>query len=159
MIVEKKMVPPIKVNKTTNHPDKFSVLFFGIDSISRLNLMRTMPLTYKYLNSKPKEWIDLEGYTKMGDNTFPNLIAILTGMTVDQLRKNCWKSHSSKIDDCPFIWKEFSNQSYITAYLEDHPGISTFNYEKYGFLNNPTDYYSRPYLMGGKKFLKTQVSS
>lgn len=150
MVVEKIKLPPKK-------NDKFSVLFFGIDSISRLNLIRTMPETVNYL--KQKDWLGLEGYTKMGDNTFPNLIAILTGLTPEQLRKTCWKTPKQKMDDCPFIWKDYQNQSYITAYVEDTPKIGTFNFQKYGFLNQPTNYYTRPYLLGGAKFLRTKVSS
>lgn len=40
-----------------------SVLMVGIDSISRLNLIRAMPLTHKYLNDTG--WFELKGYNKV----------------------------------------------------------------------------------------------
>ncbi|MGR0295442.1 DUF229 domain-containing protein, partial [Klebsiella pneumoniae] len=87
---------------------KMSVLLIGIDSISRLNLIRTMPKTVKYLDSNG--WVDLRGYNKVDDNTFPNLMAILTGKTVDQVRSSCWPTPNTRMDDCPFVWKDFSDR-------------------------------------------------
>lgn len=40
-----------------------SVLMLGIDSISRLNLIRAMPLTSQYLNDTG--WFELMGYNKV----------------------------------------------------------------------------------------------
>lgn len=142
--------------KNSSRSNQYSVLLFGIDSISRLNFMRTMPETFQFLEKN--QWLHLEGYTKMGDNTFPNLIAILTGLTTEQLRKKCWRSEENKLDNCPFIWKDYKNNSYITSYVEDTPKIGTFNYNKYGFLNSPTDYYTRPLMLAGEKYLKVQVN-
>lgn len=41
-----------------------SVLLIGIDSVSRLNLMRAMPKTYEYLQSHG--WFEMAGYNKVG---------------------------------------------------------------------------------------------
>lgn len=40
-----------------------SVLFIGIDSISRLNLIRAMPKTAQYVYDN--EWFELSGYNKV----------------------------------------------------------------------------------------------
>ena len=40
-----------------------SVLILGIDSVSRLNLMRAMPNTTKYLHDN--NWFELAGYNKV----------------------------------------------------------------------------------------------
>lgn len=45
-----------------------SVLMLAIDSVSRLNLMRTMPLTAKYLHDS--RWFELQGYNKVTSNIF-----------------------------------------------------------------------------------------
>ncbi|XP_065211168.1 uncharacterized protein LOC135839195 [Planococcus citri] len=148
MVIEKQPPPP----KQTTDSIKYSVLFFGIDAISRLNLIRTMPQTVQYLEEK--QWLGFEGYNKVGDNTFPNLVAALSGMNVSQFKSNCAKEKMDAFDDCPLIWKNFKNDSYITAYSEDTPHIAGFNYQKYGFMNSPTDYYTRPYLMGAEKYLE-----
>lgn len=65
-----------EVKNRTQIPSKnnkpLSVLFLGIDSMSKMNLMRTMPKTYNYLITN--DWIGLKGYNKIGENTFPNLM-------------------------------------------------------------------------------------
>lgn len=67
-----------KINLFDNITTKpLSVLFVGIDSISRLNFIRALPKTCKYVENNG--WISLKGYNKIDDNTFPNLMAILTG--------------------------------------------------------------------------------
>ncbi len=142
-------------NNSLNLSPKYSVLLFGIDSVSRLNFIRTLPKTLRFVEELG--WAHLEGYTKIADNTFPNLMAILTGLNVDQLERLCWKSAKTGLDDCPIIWKNFSRMSYLTAYAEDCASIGSFNYHKYGFLNSPTDYYTRPIMIAATKNMKIKV--
>lgn len=89
-------------------PDKPSVLLISIDSLSRLNLIRSMPITYRLLETHG--FMSLEGYTKVADNTFPNVVPILTGMFVNQMVKRCWKSPENEMDKCPFLWKDFKER-------------------------------------------------
>lgn len=42
---------------------KPSVLLIGIDAVSRINLRRTMPQTFKYLQRN--QWVELLGYNKV----------------------------------------------------------------------------------------------
>lgn len=42
---------------------------------------------------------------------------------------------------------------YVTAYMEDEPSMGTYNFGKYGFLNSPTDYYPRPYMLAAERLL------
>ncbi|VVC33777.1 Alkaline-phosphatase-like, core domain,Alkaline phosphatase-like, alpha/beta/alpha,Protein of unknown [Cinara cedri] len=137
--------------QNANAPDKPSVLIISIDSLSRLNLIRSMPVTYRLLETHG--FMSLDGYTKVADNTFPNLVPILTGMTVSQLTKRCWKNSKDEIDGCPFLWKDFKEKGYVTVYMEDEPSMGTFNFGKYGFRNAPTDYYTRPYMLAAEQFL------
>jgi hypothetical protein len=146
----------LKLNKTSSErrsmeEKRLSVLVLGFDSVSRLNLLRTMPKTVNYL--RRKGWLEMFGYNKVGDNTLPNLAALLTGLRLDQLSKQCWMSRDTSFDNCPFIWREYSNLGYVTAYAEDEPTLSTFNYHKAGFVNPPTDYYIRPFLLASKEKL------
>ena len=165
IVVDKKL-PHVSLNNETSLGDgemngttwkRYSVMLFGIDSISRLNFIRTMSNTKTFLEHH--NWTWLEGYNKVADNTFPNLIAILTGMNVSQLFNTCYPSQDTRLDDCPFLWNEYSKQGYLTAYFEDEVQIGTFNFERYGFLNAPTDYYGRPYMMAGEALLKPEVKS
>lgn len=131
---------------------KLSILMLGIDSVSRLNFKRSMPKTEKYL--RDKGWIGLKGYNKMGDNTFPNLMAILSGQDVGQSYSKCAPTEPYKLDKCPLIWYNFRNAGYVTAYGEDESVLNTFNYLKVGFVNPPTDYYLRPYVIAAENLLK-----
>lgn len=63
-----------KQNNNTRH---LSVLMVAIDSVSRLNFQRCMPKTHRRVQGEG--WYELRGYNKMGDNTFPNVMAISTG--------------------------------------------------------------------------------
>lgn len=92
-------------------PDKPSVLIISIDSLSRLNLIRSMPITHRLLETRG--FMSLDGYTKVADNTFPNVVPILTGMFVNQMSKRCWKSPKDEIDGCPFLWKDFKERGTV----------------------------------------------
>ncbi|EDW98402.2 uncharacterized protein LOC6538156 [Drosophila yakuba] len=135
--------PPPKGLSLDPAKRKPSVLMFGIDSLSRINLRRTMPKVYKYLTTDG--WFELQGYNKIGDNTFPNLLAILAGYNPESaLQKVCNWHEDGCLDRTPFIWHYLRNASYLTAYAEDESQMSTFNYIKPGFLEQPTDFYLRP---------------
>nr|AAQ23564.1 RE42568p [Drosophila melanogaster] len=135
--------PPPKGLSLKPSKRKPSVLMFGIDSLSRINLRRTMPKVYKFLTRDG--WFEQQGYNKIGDNTFPNLLAILTGYNPESaIKKVCNWHEDGCLDRTPFIWHYFRNASYLTAYAEDEAGINTFNYWKPGFLEQPTDFYLRP---------------
>lgn len=155
------IVNPLKVQDHFNitelidsdfHSRKLSVLVLGIDSVSRLNFLRSLPKTEKYL--RESGWSNLRGYNKMGDNTFPNLMAILTGQNSSTAYSKCKPTSAFGLDQCPFLWHSFKKAGYITAYGEDYGPINTFNYLKSGFVDPPTDYYLRPYVLATEKLLQ-----
>ncbi|XP_017120606.1 uncharacterized protein LOC108141646 isoform X2 [Drosophila elegans] len=130
-----------------------SVFLFGIDSMSRMNFRRSMPLTSKFV--RQKGWFEMEGFNKVGDNTLPNLMAILTGRTPRQWQSLCDVRKPGCLDSLHFLWHHFHNVGYLTAYAEDLSSISTFNYLKMGFKRPPVDFYLRPFLMVIGQFLQT----
>ncbi|XP_046735845.1 uncharacterized protein LOC124405194 [Diprion similis] len=146
-----KVSEKLSQRKSSNSTRKLSVLLLGIDNVARWNFERSMPITSRHL--KDTGWIELKGYNKMGENTFPNLMAVLTGMNDSQAMKVCKPTETFGFDNCPMIWYSFKNTSYVTAYGEDTAEISTFHYYKAGFVNPPTDFYLRPYIMAAEKYL------
>lgn len=124
---------------------QYSVLIVGVDGVSRLNAHRQLPKTVQYLKQEMGA-IEMYGYTKVGDNTFPNLIPLLTGLRVEEVTNRIW-SEMEPLDKLPFLWKLFARGGWSTLYAEDTPQISTFNYLKQGFLKQPTDYYFRPFIL------------
>lgn len=72
---------PEKPEKTTDisAKRKISLLLIGIDSLSRINLRRTMPRTVDYLKSN--NWFELKGYNKVLRIKIVVLFLALTGLT------------------------------------------------------------------------------
>ncbi|XP_051863579.1 uncharacterized protein LOC127566078 [Drosophila albomicans] len=134
-----------------------SVLLWGIDSLSRMNFQRTMPQMFKYL--REENWYELQGYNKMGDNTYPNLMAILTGFNSTRAYSVCKPKELWGMTNCPIIWKEYKRCGYFTAYAEDWAWGATFNFNKKGFVTPPTDYYARTFMLAIEKELKRKVAS
>ncbi|XP_054157416.1 uncharacterized protein LOC128955766 [Oppia nitens] len=127
------------LNITDNTKQMPNILFVGLDSISRINFERHFPKTKPLLTKH--NFYTLYGYNKVADNTFPNLMPLLTGKYISEIIKN----KLSYFDYYPFIWKEYRNKSYNTLFIEDLPKYQMFNYLRKGFLKPPTDYYLRPF--------------
>ncbi|CAL2045114.1 unnamed protein product [Caenorhabditis brenneri] len=121
-----------------------SVIMIGLDSMSRGNFVRQMPKTYKYMQDLG--FIDMKGHMKIHDNTYGNLLAILTGKR-GEFKAEMNESWHIAFDDFEFVWKSFSEKGYVTLFAEDRPDIGTFTYKNLlrGFLQQPTDHYLRPY--------------
>lgn len=143
----------VKKKLSQGSKEKLNVLMVGIDSMSRLNLIRAMPNTYKHLEDEG--WFELRGYNKIAENTFPNLMAVLTGQDIDTSRELCDWRYSGGLEKCPFIWKDFDAANYVTAYAEDEAFTSTFNYYSTGFIAEPTDYYFRPFGLAAESEIHT----
>lgn len=142
--VEKKIQLKInKLNSFTPAP-KYSVMVFGLDSMSRLNFRRQMPKSFNFLK-KVMNAFEFFGYNKIGDNTYPNLVAALTGFSEKELEETClFKGKKSHYDNCYLIWKTFAEAGYLTNYAEDANYMGLFNFYREGFIRQPTDYYLRP---------------
>ncbi|ALC39017.1 CG15695, partial [Drosophila busckii] len=130
-----------------------SVILIGIDSMSRVNFQRTMPLTAKFV--RQTGWYEMLGYNKVGDNTLPNLLALLTGSSLRQVADFCNIKKTGCLDALTYLWNHYKNAGYLTAYAEDISAISTFNYLLPGFVRQPVDYYLRPFLQATEQTMKT----
>ncbi|XP_052077971.1 uncharacterized protein LOC127715893 [Mytilus californianus] len=138
------------------HIDPFdkslNILMVGVDSISRNNMLRYMKKTWTYFVNKLNA-IDLRGYNKVADNTFPNIVPMTTGKYVDQLSWN-ESIRWMPMDKFNFIWNNYSAKGYRTLYAEDHPNIAIFDFKKSGFKIPPGDYFNRPLSVAMEKTKK-----
>ncbi|KAH8255826.1 hypothetical protein KR038_011295, partial [Drosophila bunnanda] len=130
-----------------------NIFLFGIDSTSRMNFHRFMPYTSRFV--RQEGWYEMEGFNKVGDNTLPNLLAVLTGRTPNQWRFKCDVRQQGCLDSLIYLWDHFRNAGYLTAYAEDLARISTFNYMKHGFTRPPVDYYLRHFLLVTEQVAQT----
>uniref|UniRef100_A0A914D3E9 Uncharacterized protein n=1 Tax=Acrobeloides nanus TaxID=290746 RepID=A0A914D3E9_9BILA len=146
------IVPKITnlINKSIENSsnEKPSVIMMGIDSMSRSNFIRQLNKTYAVLQKLG--FVDMKSHVKIWDNTYNNLLAVLLGK-----RGTPSREFPAEIPDSPeiyydgfdFIWKNFSDQGYVTLLAEDKPDRGTFNkdYNTKGFKFQPVDHYMRPY--------------
>lgn len=88
----------------------------------------------------------------VGENTYPNIVALLSGITETEMKAECLKNarnkHLKEEDFCPWIWKLFAEANYATSYSEDRVDIAMFNFKKTGFVKKPVDFYLRPFMLG-----------
>lgn len=136
----------VSIKSNIRRQTQYNVYIFGIDSVSRLNGIRMLPKTYKYLTDVLGAF-DFQGYTKVGDNTFPNMVPLLTGMHpyANPMELPFVDPLYDFYDSYPLIWKRFSQAGYMTMFAEDQPLLGTFNYLSKGFNIQPTDHYMRPF--------------
>jgi Protein of unknown function (DUF229) len=139
--------------------EKFKVMVLGVDSVSRLNFHRMLKMTSKTV-LKNLEGIEMFGYHKVGDNTYPNLMPLLMGQTRKELFDTCLpEKFSSFHDNCSIIWNDFKRKRYGTIYAEDTAAFSLFNYVKKGFEKQPVDYYFRTFLRQMEKNIGVKGTS
>ncbi|KAL1480614.1 hypothetical protein MTO96_050880 [Rhipicephalus appendiculatus] len=116
--------------------DPPSVLVFGLDSISRLSMMRLLPKTYTFL-------ADVLGSV------------VFRGM--NKLKHP--GTNGDTFDDVQFIWDDFKRGGYLTLFAEDFPEYAVFNYLARGFRDPPTDFYYRPYCLAMENSFLMRTSS
>lgn len=137
--------------------ETLNLFIFGYDSVSRLAAERKLPKTMNFINKK-LNGSTLQGYTMIGGNTYPNLIAVLTGKQSSSSELPSLNLKSEFTDPYPFIWKECSKRGYVTMYSEDYPEISIFANNMKGFGDPPADHYLRPYYIAQKKVSPVQTN-
>jgi hypothetical protein len=127
--------------------DAMNVLMIGFDSMSRNAFMRKLPKAYNFLTKELNADV-LKGYNIIGDGTPQALIPILTGKSELELPETRKRKFSSQfVNVYPFVWKDYENVGYVTAFNEDQPKIGTFSYRLKGFNEQPTDHYMRNYYL------------
>ncbi|PIC31689.1 hypothetical protein B9Z55_012303 [Caenorhabditis nigoni] len=133
-----------RAEETNAEKKAYNVYFLGFDSLSQMSFRRKLPKTVDFLENTLGSVV-LNGYNIVGDGTPQAFIPILTAQTETELpltRKRYKKANY--VDDVyPFIWKNFSDQGYVTMYAEDAFNIGTFTYRLKGFRKQPTDHYTR----------------
>ncbi|EDW03536.1 GH10450 [Drosophila grimshawi] len=135
---------PNEAASSASDADSLSVMIMGIDSISHMHFIRSMPLLSGYVGSLPH--VEFWGYNRVGRNTYPNLVPLFSGLNEDELQSDCCDGQSY-YDECDFLWNRFKDVGYNTSYGEDTRVGGTFNYGKSGFDRQPTDFYLRPVML------------
>ena len=94
------------------YKDKFlSTLVIGLDTLSRLQLHRHFPKSSLFLRERMGA-IEMMGYNKVAENTYPNLVPLLSGLSDEELDIACLNDHERLVDTCPIIWKKYHEKGY-----------------------------------------------
>ncbi|KAK8787152.1 hypothetical protein V5799_023071, partial [Amblyomma americanum] len=130
---------PSASNEARSQSRWMNVLILGIDSTSRMNFHRHMKLTRRYLEEELGAF-EFVAFNKAGDNSFPNLAPLLTGLPGPEAES--LMARSEKADDLPFVWNSYKRRGYTTLYIDEMPQYGPFTYPNYtGFKRVPADYY------------------
>ena len=128
-----------------DNQDSLNIMFFGFDSISRVNFIHNLPKTYKYLTEELDATI-LNRHNIVGDGTTINLVATFTGEYLYDLPDTRRAITNRTVDEYPFVWKKLREKNYVTGYMEDGPDWGgTFHYRLNGFKEWPLDHESRSF--------------
>lgn len=131
---------------------ELGVAVIGLDSMSRLNFMRQLARSYKYITEEIQGTVML-GFNKVGENTFPNVIPMLTGYPAPN-----WSDYEN-FKDWPFIWKHFAEAGAATMYSEDLPEFNMFDYLYTGIFEQPTHHYMRTFWIAVEDSILYKMSS
>lgn len=99
-----------KNSNTKETDEQLNFILFGLDSVSSLVAERKLPLTLQYFRETLHSY-HFKGYTKVGDNTAPNILAALNGQTI-------LESLIPTFDFPPFF-RLLKDLGYVTCYGED----------------------------------------
>lgn len=104
-----------------------NVLVVGMDSVSRLNAHRQFPETLKFLRTK-KNLVELFGYNKIGLNSAPNQIPLLTGVKYlgDYLQARVTNNYFD--NETRYLWDDYESRGYRTMFYEEQWKYGLFIY-------------------------------
>ena len=129
--------------ETSKMREKFNVLLLGIDGVSHSRMIRQMPEVLAFLTTSLNTTV-FKGFNKLGENTFPNMTPMLSGLMVDELEKEKLWEKGEYFDKVPIVWKDYAERGYATQKAEDWADVGMFNYNIKGFKEQPVHYYMRP---------------
>lgn len=128
-------VPARKVDIT----EKPNVFILVIESLGHLSYQRFMPKLEAIID-KIGNFHTFNAVNRVGENSLPNSAALIAGESIsDQMAAS--QANTKWDNKLPFIWSEFKENNYLTAFLEDNPMLGIFSFYNRSFHNQPTDFY------------------
>ena len=119
-----------------------NVVMYVFESTSRLQFNRHMDRTRNFIINELGA-VEMLGYNKIAENTFPNTVATLLGMPLEEtnINPNKW------MDNYSFIWNNFTEAGYTTYYIEDATRYNTFTLDKSGFFKQQFHHTMLPFML------------
>ena len=127
----------------------YNVAILIIDALSQQNLIRSLPNTISYLDSKGG--LLFKGFNKVGHNSYPNVMAMVSGETGGPYPPPAPEGGGLYLLDKErqaIIQTVYTRHGYTSLHMEDLEIYGTFARDKeIGLSQPPTDlYYRGPYM-------------
>ncbi|GMS90471.1 hypothetical protein PENTCL1PPCAC_12646, partial [Pristionchus entomophagus] len=133
-----------------------SVFILVLDSVSTTQALRSLPKTIAMMREE-FDVVNMRHLNKIGENSHPAAVASLIGKLMTDCDRGVFGMKKEPadwnetyacyhyLDDEPFIVKEFTKFGYKSLMAEDW-ATGVFNYPNcWGFKNQPTTHYNRPF--------------
>ncbi|RUS91507.1 hypothetical protein EGW08_000728 [Elysia chlorotica] len=124
-----------------NPLETLNIVGVALDGLPRHQMIRAMPKTYTHLTERLGSF-DFQTHGQVADNTFPNILALLSGFTRAEVNK--WWSWKNPEDVFDLLWHDFERAGYRTLYSEDNPRGAGFYWGNRSFMFPQTSYWNRP---------------
>ncbi|KAI3386000.1 hypothetical protein SNEBB_009320 [Seison nebaliae] len=143
--------------KEKRNKDDLNFLIIGIDSVSSTQFRRMLPKTFDRLTKKMGA-IWMKNSFVVGENTRPNLYALLAGLMSNEMLYYDDNNHrvvnemadahlfekEEYTDPLPTLWRLLPKR-FVTYFQEDYTRIGMFKFAKKGFHSPPVDIFLTPY--------------
>ncbi|XP_072144681.1 uncharacterized protein [Dermacentor andersoni] len=132
-----------ELNQRVNHMRKLSVLVVGVDSVSRLNSMRHLRKTRRYLSSQLNAY-ELLAFSAVTRNPLQSQISLLTGLDVREISR---LPEHRNFHSPLHIVSAYKARGYATLFAVDATTDgSPFADDRWGYGSPPADYCPRSYV-------------
>ncbi|KAH8350709.1 hypothetical protein KR084_004714, partial [Drosophila pseudotakahashii] len=129
--------PPDPDSKSTQGPEKLSVMVLGIDSMAHMHFFRNFPYVKGFLENLPHT--KFLGYSRVGLDAYANLMPFLSGFSAREAVPELLSSEEA------WLWQSFKTGGYATTYGEDNAqGILA---QKKGEWRIPLDFDLTPVMI------------
>lgn len=142
-------LPNFTSDSRTTSKDRFNVGMIVLDSLSSLAFKSYFPLSYQFL-IESLEANAFQLHHKVADNSFPNIIPMLTGYRLNRQQANMPDEFIKKFgkdapENWPLIWKHFKRLGYRTFFdMEDKPIWYLNSWETLGLNYEDLDFRMWP---------------
>lgn len=138
-----RQIPVFRRAMDSVQKERHNIILVVLESTSDSTVQRLMRATYNNLTSLG--FTRFQMHTRVGENTFPNLGALLTGQHMfDKMGKRTFPNHEFW-DDKPLLWKDMKSLGYVTSFNEEVPELGAFEYTEKGFRDQPTDQFGHKF--------------
>lgn len=133
----------VELNHRANHKRKLSVLVVGVDSVSRLNSMRHLRKTRRYLLSQLNAY-ELLAFSAVSRDPLQSQISLLTGLDVREILR---VSENRNLHSRLHIVSAYKARGYATLFAVDATKDgSLFADDRWEYGHPPVDYSPRSFV-------------